>query len=117
MPSTPSIAIVIEGGLVQVALVEDWPGQAPLPRIVIVDYDDDDTPEDELTSFNIGNEVVDVRCHEEIPCVYESFTKPALSPRAASGGRFSIWTPRSMTVSNLHRARTTTPSMSWPTAA
>ncbi|QLF92068.1 hypothetical protein HW090_02140 [Pseudomonas sp. ABC1] len=82
MPRTPSIAVVIEGGLVQVTLVEDWPGQVPLPHIAIVDYDDDGATDDELTTFNIGNDVLDARCHAEIPSVYESFSKPALSPRA-----------------------------------
>lgn len=82
MARTPSIAVVIEGGLVKVTLVEDWPGQVPLPRVVIVDYDNEGASDDELTTFNIGNEVLDARCHEETPSVYESFTKPALSPRA-----------------------------------
>ncbi|AYN19583.1 hypothetical protein [Alcaligenes aquatilis] len=82
MVRTPSIAVVIEGGLVQVTLVEDWPGQVPLPYVVIVDYDDDGVPDDELTTFSIGNEMLDARCHMEIPSVYESFSKPALSPRS-----------------------------------
>ena len=78
----PSIAIVIEGGLVQTTLVEGWPSQVPLPQIVIVDYDDDWATEDELTTFTIGNEVVDALCHLEIPQAYESFKTPALSPCA-----------------------------------
>ncbi|MGE4593389.1 MAG: hypothetical protein AB7E06_16700 [Alcaligenes sp.] len=81
MARTPSIAVVIEGGLVQVTLVQDWPGQVPLPYVVIVDYDDDGATDDELTTFSIGNEILDARCHMEIPSVYESFSKPALSPR------------------------------------
>ena len=34
-----SMAVVLEGGLVQALLVEDWPTHIPLPRIAVVDYD------------------------------------------------------------------------------
>lgn len=80
MSQIPCIAIVIEGGLVQTTLIERWPDQLPLPRIVVVDYDKDGADETELTEFDIGNEVVEALCHVEVPSVYESFDQPALSP-------------------------------------
>ena len=80
MSKIACIAIVIEGGLVQTTLIERWPDQLPLPRIVVVDYDKDGADETELTEFAIGNEVVEALCHVEVPSVYESFDQPALSP-------------------------------------
>jgi len=82
MSKIPCIAVVIEGGLVQTTLIERWPDQLPLPRIVVVDYDKDGADETEFTEFAIGNEVVEALCHVEVPGVYESFDKPALSPCA-----------------------------------
>ena len=82
MSSKPCIAIVIEGGLVQTTLVENWPDQLPLPRLVVVDHDTDGADETELTEFFIGTDVVKAFCHVEIPLVYESFGKSALSPCA-----------------------------------
>lgn len=82
MSQVPCIAVVIEGGLVQTTLIEDWPGDRPPPHIVIVDYDKDGAADEELTEFVIGNEVVAALCHVEVPSAYESFDRPALSPRA-----------------------------------
>ena len=82
MSSIPCIAVVIEGGLVQTTLIENWPDQLPLPRLVIVDHDTDGADETELTEFIIGGDVVKAFCHVEAPIVYESFKSSALSPCA-----------------------------------
>ena len=81
MSHIPCIAVVIENGVVQTILIEGWPDQFPLPRIVVVDFDKEGADESELTEFVIGNEIVEALCHVEVPSVYESFDKPALSPR------------------------------------
>jgi len=39
LPQPPTIAVIVEGGLVQTTLIEGWPAHQPLPRIVVVDYD------------------------------------------------------------------------------
>ena len=80
MSHIPCIAVVIEGGVVQTILIEGWPDQFRLPRIVVVDYDKEGADESELTAFAIGNEIVEALCHVEVPSVYESFDTPALSP-------------------------------------
>jgi hypothetical protein len=42
VPHVPSsLTVVVDGGLVQTVIVEDWPTSLPLPRIVVVDYDVD----------------------------------------------------------------------------
>ncbi len=80
MSQIPCIAIVIEGGVVRTTLVENW--SWPLPFIVVVDYDTDGVEEACLTTFSIGDDVVKAACHLEVPDVYETFNKPALSPCA-----------------------------------
>lgn len=82
----PSIAIVLEGGLVQSVIVEDWPLPISLPRVVVVDYDIGDADEDDLTSFFIGDTPVQALCHSQAPDVYETF-KVALSPHAVLAAR------------------------------
>jgi len=70
------MAIVLEGGLVQDVILQDWPSHIPLPRIVVVDYDTDSA---EITRFPFGDEIAEAVCHIEIPVIYESRDK-ALSP-------------------------------------
>jgi len=82
MPQPPTIAVIVEGGLVQTTLIEGWPAHQPLPRIVVVDYDKEGARDDELTEFCIGNEIVEALCHVELPSVHEAFDTPALSPCA-----------------------------------
>lgn len=82
MPQPPTIAAVVEGGLIQTTLIEGWPAHQPLPHIVVVDYDKEGARDDELTEFCIGNEILEALCHVELPSVYEAFDTPALSPRA-----------------------------------
>jgi hypothetical protein len=79
--SIPSIAVVLEGGLVQAFIVQDWPPSLPLPRVAIVDYDTDGADEDDLLRFTIGSTPAEALCYRPIPEVYETF-KEALSPRA-----------------------------------
>jgi hypothetical protein len=80
MSQIPSLAVVLEGGLVRSTLVQGWPDSVPLPRIVIVDYDIDGADEDDLMHFSIGNSPTTARCHSEIPGRYEDFST-ALSPK------------------------------------
>ncbi len=80
MPRIPSFAIVLEGGLVQATLVQDWPQHLPLPQFSIVDYDTEDGGADEITRFAIGSTVEEAICRGETPTVYESLPE-ALSPR------------------------------------
>jgi hypothetical protein len=76
----PSLAVVIEGGLVQSVIVQDWPKSVPRPRVAIVDYDTDGANEDDLLRFTIGSTPAQALCHSEMVEVYESF-REALSPR------------------------------------
>lgn len=80
MSRTPSIAVVLEGGLVQAFIIQDWPIPFALPRVVIVDYDTDDANDDELTRFSIGNAPAEAICRGETPLVYETQDE-ALSPK------------------------------------
>ena len=80
MSDIPCIAVVIEGGVVQTILIERWPDQFPLPRVVVVDYDKEGADESELTSFAVGNEIEEALCHVKVPTVYESADRPVLSP-------------------------------------
>lgn len=82
MSNIPTIAIVLEGGVVQTTLIEGWPSHLSRPHIVVVDYDTEGMPENELTSFGIGNDVLTACCHVQTPDAYETFDTPALSPRA-----------------------------------
>lgn len=82
MPQAPCIAVVVEGGLIQTVITEGWPNDLPRPRIVVVDYDKDGALDDELTEFSIGDEILEALCHVEVPTPFETFDKPALSPRA-----------------------------------
>ncbi|VFR32238.1 hypothetical protein ANK1_4111 [plant metagenome] len=75
------MAVVLEGGLVQALLVEDWPSHIPLPRIAVVDYDTEGADDDEITHFQIGDKPEEAICRCDVPQVYESLTD-ALSPRA-----------------------------------
>lgn len=79
MSPISSIAVVLDGGLVQTVIVQDWPTTLPLPRIVVVDYDTDGADEDELTQFSIADTPTEAVCYQEPVSVYESFDK-ALSP-------------------------------------
>jgi len=80
MPRTPSIAVVLEGGLVQAFIVEDWPAQLVLPRVAVVDHDTEGADAGELTRFTIGNDPVEAFCRGEAPLVYKS-GDDVLSPR------------------------------------
>jgi hypothetical protein len=81
MSRVPSLAVVIDGGLVQSVIVQDWPASLPLPRIAVVDYDVEGAEADEVTRFSLAGETLEALCHSETPVVYEPSTK-ALSPRA-----------------------------------
>lgn len=80
MPQTPSIAVVLEGGLVTAVIVEDWPATSVLPRVAVVDHDTEGADADELTRFTIGNDPVEAFCRGEAPLVYKS-GDDVLSPR------------------------------------
>lgn len=80
----PSFAVVLEGGLVQTILVQDWPPYSPLPQIAIVDYDTEGADADEITRFPIGATEEEAVCRVEVPTRYESLPD-ALSPRAVLG--------------------------------
>ncbi|MGE0278280.1 MAG: hypothetical protein AB7R40_23030 [Nitrospiraceae bacterium] len=82
MSKIPCIAVIIEGGIVQETLIENWPDQQPLPLVVVVDYDTDGADETSLTEFAIGDDVVEAICYADVPNVYETFDRPALSPSA-----------------------------------
>lgn len=81
MTRTATMAVVLEGGLVQSILLQDWPAQLPLPRIAVVDYDINDAGDHEITQFTIDGKPAQAICRAEVPETYESFLT-ALSPRA-----------------------------------
>ena len=80
MSHTPYLAVIIEGGQMQSVLLQEWPGQIPLPRIV-VDYDSDGADEEALTHFSIGGDANVALCRREIPESHED-CQAALSPKA-----------------------------------
>ena len=80
MSRNPAMAVVIEGGLVQTIIIQAWPAEIPLPRIVIVDYDIEGTSDDEITRFSIGSDPAEAFCRGEVPQVYEALAD-ALSPK------------------------------------
>jgi len=81
MSPQPSFAVVLEGGLVQSILVQDWPPYAPLPQIAIVDYDTEGADLSEITRFPIGSAQEEAVCRADAPTRYESLPD-ALSPKA-----------------------------------
>jgi hypothetical protein len=81
MSQTPSLAVVVEGGLVRTIIVQDWPASLPLPRIAVVDYDTEGAEDDRLTRFSLAGETLEALCYSETPEVYEPSAK-VLSPRA-----------------------------------
>jgi hypothetical protein len=81
MSRTPCIAVIIEGGMAQCAIAQDWPDSVPLPRIVIVDDDTEGVDEEDLIHFSVGGIPRVAVCRDEIPEVYEAL-HAALSPRA-----------------------------------
>ncbi|MBI2749036.1 MULTISPECIES: hypothetical protein [Comamonadaceae] len=81
MSPTPSIAVVLEGGLVQAFIVQNWPAHLALPRVAIVDHDTEGADREELTRFHIGNDVVEAFCRGEDPLVYTD-QADVLSPGA-----------------------------------
>ena len=81
MNQTPYLAVVLDGGLIQSCIVQDWPAQIPPLRVVVVDYDIDGADEEDLTHFSIGGSQNVARCHSETPDRYEDYMA-ALSPRA-----------------------------------
>lgn len=81
MSQTPMLAIVQEGGLIQWLIVEAWPVQLPLPRILIVDYDIEGADDGDITNFSIGDLPVKAMCRTARPVVAEAYEN-FLSPRA-----------------------------------
>jgi hypothetical protein len=81
MPRTPSIAVVLEGGLVTAVILEDWSATSVLPHVAVVDHDTEGADRDELTQFTIGADAVEAFCRGETPLVYEG-QDDVLSPRA-----------------------------------
>jgi hypothetical protein len=81
MPRNPSFAVVLEGGLVQAILVQDWPAHLSLPPFVVVDYDTEGAADDEITRFPIGDSEAEAVCRGESPTVHEALAD-SLSPRA-----------------------------------
>lgn len=81
MSRNPSFAVVLEGGLVQTILVQDWPSYLPLPPFAVVDYDTEGADDDEITQFPIGTTDAEAVCRGETPTVHEALAD-SLSPRA-----------------------------------
>ncbi|MCK2094602.1 hypothetical protein [Thauera aromatica] len=80
MSRNPSFAVVLEGGLVQAIVVQDWPDHLPLPPFTVVDYDTEGAADDEIVRFDIGNTEAEALCRSDTPTVFESLPD-ALSPR------------------------------------
>lgn len=89
----PSFAIVLEGGLVQAILAQDWPENQPLPQFAVVNYDTEGADEDEITRFLIGNSEAEAVCWCEIPTVHEKLSG-SLSPRAVIAAMSEPGPPR-----------------------
>lgn len=81
MSRNPSFAVVLEGGLVQAILVQDWPSYLPLPPFAVVDYDTEGADDDEITRFPIGDSETEAVCRHEVPTEHEKLVD-SLSPQA-----------------------------------
>ncbi|SDC40551.1 hypothetical protein SAMN05192589_102122 [Paracidovorax valerianellae] len=81
MSRNSSFAIVLEGGLVQAILVQDWPEHLPLPPFAVVDYDTEGAADHETTRFLFGNTEAKAICRHWQPTVHEQWAD-SLSPRA-----------------------------------
>ncbi len=81
MSLNPSFAVVLEGGLVQYIIVQDWPRHLPLPAFAVVDYDTEGAAADEITHVSVGSSELEAVCRSELPEVFDSDSR-ALSPRA-----------------------------------
>lgn len=79
MSFNPSFAVVLEGGLVQAIVAQDWPTHLPLPAFAVVDYDAEGAADDEIT--RVGDAGAEAVCRSEVPSVFEAIPG-ALSPRA-----------------------------------
>ena len=79
MSFNPSFAVVLEGGLVQAIVAQDWPKHLPLPAFAVVDYDAEGAADAEIT--RVGDAQTDAVCRSEVPSVFEAIPG-ALSPRA-----------------------------------
>jgi hypothetical protein len=83
MSRTPSIAVVLDDGIVQSIVLQDWPDGIPLPRIAVLDYYIKSADDDEdLLHFSIGDEPVSALGYSATPEVYE-VGQPILSPQEA----------------------------------
>ncbi|MBV2205755.1 MAG: hypothetical protein KUL87_10065 [Pseudomonas sp.] len=80
MSRNPSFAVVLDGGLVQAIVVQDWPDHLPLPPFAVVDYDTEGAADHEIVRFGIGNTEAEAVCRSDTPTVFESLPD-ALSPR------------------------------------
>lgn len=81
MSFNPSFAVVLDGGLVQYIIVQDWPRHLALPAFAVVDYDTEGAADDEITHVSVGNTELEAICRSELPEVFDSDSR-ALSPRA-----------------------------------
>ncbi|WP_238897533.1 hypothetical protein [Achromobacter xylosoxidans] len=79
MSFNPSFAVVLEGGLVQAIVAQDWPTELPLPAFAVVDYNTEGAADDEIT--RVGDAETEAICRSEIPSVFETIPG-ALSPRS-----------------------------------
>ncbi|MBP0714239.1 hypothetical protein ABXK61_13050 [Burkholderia sola] len=79
MPFTPSFAIVLEGGLVQDIVIQDWPKHLPQPALAVVDYDTEGAPNNEIIC--VGDFETEAICRSVTPSVFEAIPG-ALSPRS-----------------------------------
>ena len=105
MSRNPSFAVVLEGGLVQAIVVQDWPDHLPLPPFAVVDYDTEGAADDEIVCFDIGNSEAEALCRSNTPTVFESLPD-ALSPRvvlAALGEPVLDDTPKPLAIARRVR--------------
>ncbi|WP_338807023.1 hypothetical protein V8U11_08155 [Pseudomonas chlororaphis] len=79
MPFNPSFAVVLEGGLVQDIVVQDWPQHLPEPALMVVDYDTEGAADDEI--IRVGDSEAEAVCYGVVPSWFESIPG-ALSPRS-----------------------------------
>ncbi|WP_025807843.1 hypothetical protein [Pseudomonas chlororaphis] len=79
MTHNPSFAVVLEGGLVQAIVMQDWPPHLPEPALAVVDYDTEGAAADEIIC--VGESETEAVCRSVAPSWFESIPG-ALSPRA-----------------------------------
>jgi hypothetical protein len=81
MSKAPYLAVVFEDDLIPSVIVEGWPRDSPLPRIVMVNYDIETPHGEHVVAFTVGSDHHEAYCERLELIAYEK-QHDVLSPKA-----------------------------------